>query len=103
MSTSQGVSVEAVDPVFQAKMLDMLKQTGRYNFNTYLHSQYLDKYLVSVCLYWPIDSWNLTLNKVIQPIFVLTNNLSVKSELNSFIKPHFDDETTNFFGKSTLL
>lgn len=26
----QGVSVEAVDPVFQAKMLDMLKQTGRY-------------------------------------------------------------------------
>ena len=26
-----GVSVEAVDPVFQAKMLDMLKQTGQYN------------------------------------------------------------------------
>ncbi len=26
----QGVSVEAVDPVFQAKMLDMLKQTGRW-------------------------------------------------------------------------
>ena len=25
----QGVSVEAVDPVFQAKMLDMLRQTGR--------------------------------------------------------------------------
>ena len=25
----QGVSVEAVDPVFQAKMLDMLTQTGR--------------------------------------------------------------------------
>lgn len=25
----QGVSVEAVDPVFQTKMLDMLKQTGR--------------------------------------------------------------------------
>ena len=24
-----GVSVEAVDPVFQAKMLEMLKQTGR--------------------------------------------------------------------------
>jgi 26S proteasome regulatory subunit N11 len=24
-----GVSVEAVDPVFQSKMLDMLKQTGR--------------------------------------------------------------------------
>ena len=26
----KGVSVEAVDPVFQTKMLDMLKQTGRY-------------------------------------------------------------------------
>src|SRR5271155_6096390 len=25
-----GVSVEAVDPVFQAKMLEMLKQTGRF-------------------------------------------------------------------------
>ena len=25
-----GVSVEAVDPVFQAKMLDMLKQTGKF-------------------------------------------------------------------------
>lgn len=25
----KGVSVEAVDPVFQAKMLDMLRQTGR--------------------------------------------------------------------------
>ena len=24
-----GVSVEAVDPVFQARMLDMLRQTGR--------------------------------------------------------------------------
>lgn len=29
LSSTQGVSVEAVDPVFQAKMLDMLKQTGR--------------------------------------------------------------------------
>ncbi|KAG8227123.1 hypothetical protein J437_LFUL001667 [Ladona fulva] len=28
-SSFTGVSVEAVDPVFQAKMLDMLKQTGR--------------------------------------------------------------------------
>ena len=25
-----GVSVEAVDPVYQTKMMDMLKQTGRY-------------------------------------------------------------------------
>ncbi|GAA54929.1 SWI/SNF-related matrix-associated actin-dependent regulator of chromatin subfamily A-like protein 1 [Clonorchis sinensis] len=32
-----GVSVEAVDPVFQAKMLDMLKQTGRYVFHHYLY------------------------------------------------------------------
>lgn len=29
MFLPQGVSVEAVDPVFQAKMLDMLKQVGR--------------------------------------------------------------------------
>lgn len=28
-----GVSVEAVDPVFQTKMMDMLKQTGRYRFS----------------------------------------------------------------------
>lgn len=28
-SLLKGVSVEAVDPVFQTKMLDMLKQTGR--------------------------------------------------------------------------
>ena len=28
-----GVSVEAVDAVFQAKMLDMLKQTGRFKPN----------------------------------------------------------------------
>lgn len=25
-----GVSVEAVDPVFQMKMMEMLRQTGRY-------------------------------------------------------------------------
>ncbi|KAF6151613.1 hypothetical protein GIB67_010289, partial [Kingdonia uniflora] len=29
--SSTGVSVEAVDPVFQTNMLDMLKQTGRYS------------------------------------------------------------------------
>ena len=34
-----GVSVEAVDPVFQAKMLDMLKQTGK-------------KFVVVRSLYW---------------------------------------------------
>lgn len=27
-----GVSVEAVDPVFQTKMMDFLKQTGRYDY-----------------------------------------------------------------------
>ena len=27
-----GVSVEAVDPVFQMKMMDMLRQTGRFVF-----------------------------------------------------------------------
>lgn len=29
-----GVSIEAVDPVFQMNMLDMLKQTGRYVFGS---------------------------------------------------------------------
>ena len=29
-----GVSVEAVDPVFQTKMMDMLRQTGRCAFAT---------------------------------------------------------------------
>ena len=29
-----GVSVEAVDPVFQMKMMDMLRQTGRYAQST---------------------------------------------------------------------
>lgn len=28
-----GVSVEAVDPVFQMKMMEMLRQTGRYGLN----------------------------------------------------------------------
>lgn len=32
-----GVSVEAVDPVFQTKMLDMLKQTGRYGALVDIH------------------------------------------------------------------
>ena len=27
-----GVSVEAVDPVFQTKMMEMLRQTGRYGW-----------------------------------------------------------------------
>lgn len=34
-----GVSVEAVDPVFQTKMMDMLRQTGRYvNLHTHYSS-----------------------------------------------------------------
>jgi 26S proteasome regulatory subunit N11 len=33
-----GVSVEAVDPVFQTKMLDMLKQTGRPEMGIYCSS-----------------------------------------------------------------
>lgn len=33
-----GVSVEAVDPVFQTKMLDMLKQTGRYGIVKFTNS-----------------------------------------------------------------
>jgi proteasome lid subunit RPN8/RPN11 len=36
-----GVSVEAVDPVFQTKMLDMLKQTGRYIYSIFIHSFFL--------------------------------------------------------------
>jgi 26S proteasome regulatory subunit N11 len=31
-----GVSVEAVDPVFQTKMMDMLRQTGRYASSRHL-------------------------------------------------------------------
>jgi 26S proteasome regulatory subunit N11 len=31
-----GVSVEAVDPVFQTKMMDMLRQTGRYDSSRHL-------------------------------------------------------------------
>ena len=36
-----GVSVEAVDPVFQTKMLDMLKQTGRYGEFIHVLKYYL--------------------------------------------------------------
>lgn len=35
-----GVSVEAVDPVFQTKMMDMLRQTGRFAITSLLmHSR----------------------------------------------------------------
>lgn len=54
-----GVSVEAVDPVFQTKMMDMLRQTGR-------HEQYWDVYGASKltrvqtrdrCRMVPLTSW----------------------------------------------
>lgn len=41
--TGTGVSVEAVDPVFQAKMLDMLKQTGRPEMVVGMYSYILFK------------------------------------------------------------
>jgi 26S proteasome regulatory subunit N11 len=33
-----GVSVEAVDPVFQTKMMDMLRQTGRLVAKFFTHT-----------------------------------------------------------------
>lgn len=56
-----GVSVEAVDPVFQTKMMDMLRQTGRY---------------VELCLWlWDPDLTNYVDRKVslagITPTLVL--------------------------------
>jgi hypothetical protein len=43
-----GVSVEAVDPVFQMKMMDMLRQTGRY-----AHMQWRRQ--IKVCLFKAAD------------------------------------------------
>lgn len=37
-----GVSVEAVDPVFQMKMMEMLRQTGRYGSNPRSPSRLLE-------------------------------------------------------------
>lgn len=42
-----GVSVEAVDPVFQTKMLDMLKQTGRYVIIEFANSANLILYFAT--------------------------------------------------------
>lgn len=36
-----GVSVEAVDPVFQTKMMDFLKQTGRYDYTCCIFLKYI--------------------------------------------------------------
>lgn len=36
-----GVSVEAVDPVFQMKMMEMLRQTGRYGFTHPCHTGFV--------------------------------------------------------------
>lgn len=38
-----GVSVEAVDPVFQTKMMDMLRQTGRHVITSALMSLKADR------------------------------------------------------------
>lgn len=42
-----GVSVEAVDPVFQTKMMDMLRQTGRCVHSHHIHhrNRLLTKFL----------------------------------------------------------
>ena len=43
-----GVSVEAVDPVFQTDMLDMLKQVGRWEIS--FHSTPLLRQYIYLCL-----------------------------------------------------
>ena len=50
----QGVSVEAVDPVFQAKMLDMLKQTGRYCFLSSVDLYHLSAVFLLPCQLPPV-------------------------------------------------
>lgn len=60
-----GVSVEAVDHVFQTNMLDMLKQTGRYFFSQFVLCHFCS-FLTSVssahliaclCLYIVHNDW----------------------------------------------
>lgn len=46
-----GVSVEAVDPVFQTKMLDMLKQTGRYGVFFHICSHPFTISFLSFCCF----------------------------------------------------
>ena len=56
-----GVSVEAVDPVFQTKMLDMLKQTGRPEMvaDAFWSDSRLSHLLVHFLGCWmvPFSSW----------------------------------------------
>ncbi|VDQ04718.1 unnamed protein product [Trichobilharzia regenti] len=59
-----GVSVEAVDPVFQAKMLDMLRQTGRF--------EALSDRAVAVVVD-PIQSVVIDAFRLINPNLVITN------------------------------
>ena len=49
------MSVEAVDPVFQAKMLDMLKQTGRWDNNNIYQLKILS---ISLRSNWKKESLN---------------------------------------------
>lgn len=63
-----GVSVEAVDHVFQTNMLDMLKQTGRYFishfdlFNCYSFLTSVNSvHLIIACLYIVHSCYNYSL------------------------------------------
>ena len=58
-----GVSVEAVDAVFQAKMLDMLKQTGRFDLY----------YARTICFLLPEHSLNLLVEHI---VFFRLNSIS---------------------------
>lgn len=58
-----------MDPVFQAKMLDMLKQTGRsdLNSNTHLQLQY-SLFIINVCDTLRRTSKLLLLNRLIKSL-----------------------------------
>ncbi|KAJ1332720.1 26S proteasome non-ATPase regulatory subunit 14 [Batrachochytrium salamandrivorans] len=64
-----GVSVEAVDPVFQTKMLDMLKQTGSVDVNTQQSFEQLHNRSVSVV----VDPIQSVKGKVVIDAFRLIN------------------------------
>ncbi len=48
-----GVSVEAVDPVFQTKMLDMLKQTGRPEMVVGVSQARLESFALFISFLYP--------------------------------------------------
>ncbi|KAK3676566.1 multicatalytic endopeptidase [Recurvomyces mirabilis] len=64
-----GVSVEAVDPVFQTKMMDMLRQTGRVDINTQQSFEQLTPRAVAVV----IDPIQSVKGKVVIDAFRLIN------------------------------